>query len=51
MALEQELDGKLLNEFALAQERTQKGKLAIGAPNQPDDEKIGFMLFAWVKNS
>ena len=43
MALEQELDGKLLNEFALAQERTQKGKLAIGAPNQPEDEKIGFM--------
>ena len=43
MALEQELDGKLLNEFALAQERTQKGKLAIGAPNQPDDEQIGFM--------
>jgi hypothetical protein len=40
--LEKELDGKLLNEFALAQERTQKGKLAIGIADQPQDEKIGF---------
>ena len=43
MALEKELDGRLLKEFALAQERTQKGKLAIGVPDAPQDEKIGFM--------
>ena len=43
MALEKELDGRLLKEFARAQERTQKGKLAIGVPDAPQDEKIGFM--------
>ena len=43
MALEKELDGRLLTEFARAQERTQKGKLAIGVPDAPQDEKIGFM--------
>ena len=42
MALEQQLDNKLLGEFAKAQERTQRGKLAIGVPDAPQDEKIGF---------